>query len=161
MLNNLGNVALVQGDYSAVQGLYEECLALCKEMDDETNMAYALLGLGLLGIAQRTPDARENILQSLRLRQERGGPLTQTSSLIGAAGLALHEGNPQRAVQLLSAVESALKALNAVMEPDIQHFHAQTLAAVREKLDASEFHSAWEAGGKWSLKEAVKLVLSD
>jgi hypothetical protein len=144
-----------------VRALYEESLALCKEMDDKSNMAYALLGLGLVGIAQGTSDARVNILQSLQLRQERGEQLTQISSLIGAAGLALHEGNAQQAAQLLGAVDSALRALNAVMEPDIQHFHAQILAAVREALGEAAFQMAWQAGSQWSLEEAVTLVLGD
>ena len=82
------------------------------------------------------------------------------------AGLVLQEGNPQFAAQLLSAVESALKGLNAPMEPEMKPLHEQTLAKVREALatEHSEgraaFQSAWEEGSQWSLEEAVNKVLA-
>lgn len=77
---------------------------------------YTLLCLGLVDLAERNSEARKHILESLRLRQETGEQGPQTFSLIGVAGLALHEGKPQFAAQLLGAVESALKAFNAVVD---------------------------------------------
>ena len=47
--------------------------------------------------------------------------------------------------------EFALKALNIVLEADVIHFHAQTLAAVQAQLSAE--------GSQWSLEEAVRQVL--
>ncbi len=160
-LVNLGNVALAQGDYIEARALYNDCLALCQEMDEKTYMAYALLGLGLVALAENTPDALEHILHSLRLRQEMGEQLQQTSSLVGGAGLALHEGNLTQAAQWLGAVESALKALNAVLEADVIHFHAQTLAAVRAQLSEAAFQSACEEGAGWTLEEAVAIALGE
>lgn len=127
VLINLGNVALARGSYAAARAPYEESLALCKEMDEKIKMTAAMLGLGLVDIAENNANAREHILHSLRL--EMGRQLQQTSSLVGMAGLALHSGNPAVAAQLLGAVDAALKALNAVVEPDVIHIHAQTLAA--------------------------------
>ena len=158
-LSNLGNVAYLQGDYTTARASQEECLALCKEMGDKSMMAYALLGLGLVDLAEEKPDAREHILHSLRLRQETGEQLYQTSSLVGVAGLALHEGDATQAAGWLGAVESSLKALDAPMEPELIPFHAQTLAAVQAKLGAAAFQSAWEEGAGWSLEEAVKKAL--
>jgi hypothetical protein len=62
---------------------------------------------------------------------------------------------------LLGAVESALKALSAVMEPEVLPIHTQTLAAVREQLGEAAFQSAWEEEAAWSLEEAVQRVLSE
>jgi hypothetical protein len=73
----------------------------------------------------------------------------------------LQEGNPQFAVQLLGAVESALKMLKAIMEPEMIHFHAKTQAAARERLGESVFQSAWEEGAGWTLEEAVTKALAD
>jgi class 3 adenylate cyclase/tetratricopeptide (TPR) repeat protein len=155
-LTNLGNAAYVQGEYIKARVLYEEDLALCTEMDEKQARAYALLGLGLVDLAENKPEAREHIIYSLRLRQETGEQLYQTSSLVGVAGLALHEGDATFAAQLLGAVESAIKMLNGVMEEELIPFHTQTLAAVREQLGESAFQSAWEGGAKWSLEQAVK-----
>jgi tetratricopeptide (TPR) repeat protein len=160
-LTNLGNAAYVQGEYVTARALYEEDLALCTEIGEKRAKAYALLGLGLVDLAVNNPEAREHILHSLRLRLETGEQLYQTSSLVGLAGLALHEGNTTFAAQLLGAVESALKALNAVMEEELNIFHARTLAATREQLGEAAFQSAWEEGAKWSLEEAVKRALGE
>jgi len=152
-------VVLGQGDYRAAQVLYEESLALCNEMDEKTQTAYALLGLGLVGLNENSPEARENILQSLHLRQEMGEKVAMTSSLIGVAGLALQDGNIQRAAQILGAVASAVKALNTAVEPEMIHFHNYTLAVAQEQLGKPAFQSAWEEGSRWSLEEAVNVAL--
>ncbi len=158
-LTNLGSAAYVQGEYVTARALYEECLALCTEMDEKQARAYALLGLGLVDLAVNKPEAREHILHSLRLRRESGEQLYQTSSLIGVAGLEFHEGDAIFAAQLLGAIESALKVLNAVMEEELIPFHRHTLAAIREQLGEAAFQSAWEEGAAWSLEEAVQRVL--
>jgi hypothetical protein len=124
-------------------------------------MAYVLLGLGLMELAENKAEARENILGSLLLRRETGEQHPQTSSLIGAAGLVLQEGHPQLAAQLLGAVQSALKGLNAVMEPEMKFFYEQTLTKVKEALGEAAFQSAWEEGAKWTLEEAVQKVLEE
>jgi len=112
-------------------------------------------------LTEGSPVARRRILQSLRLRREAGEQLTQTSSLIGAAGLVLSEGKPQRAAQLLGAVESALMALGAPVEGEIRFFHTQTVVKAREATGEPAFQSAWREGAKWSLEEAVRYVLEE
>jgi len=150
-----------QGDYAAARALFEEILAPTRDMDDKTGVGYVLLGLGLAELAENNPNAREHLLHSLRLRQETGEQVQQTSSLIGVAALSLHEGNAPRAAQLLSAVESALKTRHAAVAEEVIHFHAQTLAKVKQALGEAAFQSTWEEGAKWSLEETVKKVLGD
>lgn len=159
-LNNLAVVVLIQGDSAAARALEEESLALAKEMDDKSTMAYALLGLGLVALVENPADAREYILESLRLRTESGGQLGQTSSLIGAAGLALKQGAYALAAQLLGAVDAAVKAMDCLIEPELMYFYAETLAGSRASLGESAFRSAWEQGEQWRLEEAVAKVLS-
>jgi hypothetical protein len=79
-----------------------------------------------------------------RLRVERGRQMDQTFSLIGAARLVFQEGNPKVEAQLLGAVLSGLKALNAVMETHLKPFYEGTLAKAREALGDGAFQSAWE-----------------
>jgi hypothetical protein len=130
-------------------------------MDEKFIIADSLLFLGVVDLAENKPEARERILHSVRLRQETGEQFRQTSSLMGVAGLALDEGNPRFAAQLLGAVESVLKALNAVMQPEMKVFHAQTLTAVREQLGEAAFQSAWQEGSTWMLEEAVREALKE
>lgn len=163
LLANMGAVALAENEHSTAQAFYIESLTLCKEREEKTQMAFALLGLGLVDIAasQSTPQTREYILYSLRLRQESGEQVAQTSSLVGVAGLALQAGDAIQAAQWLAAIDSALKVLKAVAWVDVMHFHAQTLTAVRAQLSEAAFQSAWETGGKWSLQDAVQRALAD
>ena len=158
-LNNLGSLVQTQGNYVTARRLYGECLVLCKEVEDRSTMAYALLGLGLVDLAEGKPEAHDNILGSLRLRQETGEQLQQTSSLIGAAGSASQKGDLQFAAELLGAVGSALKALNAVVEPELKPYHAKLLEKLKEALGEATFQSAWEEGATWNLEETVKQVL--
>jgi hypothetical protein len=130
-------------------------------MDEKTLMAYALIGLGFVDLAasRNTPAARKHILHSLRLRQEMGEQLQQTSSLVGVAWLALQAGDAPQAAQWLGAIESALNALAAVLEVEVMHFHTQTLAAVRSQLVPAAFQFAWQAGQRLTLEQAVELAL--
>lgn len=160
-LINQGFVLLVLGDLKAAGSLFTESLVYCMDMEDVMSEAFALLGLGLVGLAEDKPDAGKHILHSLRLRQEIGEQWEQTSSLIGVAGLAVHDGKPQFAAQVLGAVASALEALNAVMEVEMIYFHTQSLAAAREALGESAFQLAWEQGAGWSLEEVVNRALGE
>ena len=140
-----------QGDYAAARALYKESLSLLREMGIKRYEAYALLGLGLVDLAENKPEGRGYILDSLRLRVEMGEQLPQTSSLVGVAGLAWQVGDAAGAARWLGAVASALQMLGAVMESDVKQLHAQTLAAVQAKLGEAAFQSAWEEGeaGRW------------
>jgi class 3 adenylate cyclase/tetratricopeptide (TPR) repeat protein len=160
-LINLGNLALIQGNTATARASFDESLALCEEIDEKLIMAGALLALGMVDLAEDSPAAREHILRSLRLRRETGEKMGQISRLIAVAGLALQEGKPYFATQWLGAVESSLRALNAVMEPEMFDLHAQTLTAVREQLDESAFRQAWEEGSQWSLEDAVQRALEE
>lgn len=164
-LGNLGSVALAEGDIPGARAMWKESMTLCKEMDEKSIMAYNMLSLGLAGFAEGTPEgiseARQHITSSLLLRKDLGEPLGLASSLIGMARLALNAEDPYRAAQVLSAVESALKTLHAPVEPEMRDFHAQTLEGVRTALEKAAFESAWQAGEKLSLEEAVRLALDN
>jgi len=158
-LGNLGSVALAEEDYSTAEVLLKESLEVNREIDDKSNLSYSLLGLGLVALAKNSTEAREYILQSLRLRLETGEQVTQISSLIGVAGLLLYEGSLVQAAKVFGAIEAAFKALNAQEEPDHVKFHARILAATQEALGEAAFQDAWEEGSRWTLEETVKKVL--
>jgi len=157
----LGNLVRIQGDFTKARSLFEESLTLCNETDNPWVVGKVFLGQGLMELAEGALNARDHILQGLRLYKEFGEKLAQTSCLIGAAGFALQEGNPQHAAQLLGAVDSALQALDAVAEIEVKHLHTQILAKAREALSEAAFQSAFNEGSQWSLEEVVRKVLSE
>ncbi len=154
-LTNLGSVAMRQGDYTAARALKEECLTLCQELNAKRIMAYTLLGLGLIDLAEHSPTARQLIVQGLRLSQEIGEKLPQTASLVGLAGVALQAGDARCAARWLGAATSALRALNARIETDVQPLHAQILAETQMVLGEDAFQAVWAAGQAMTLEVAV------
>jgi adenylate cyclase len=158
-LNNLGVIALAQGDFEAARALFDENLSLYRKVGNKRGMATALLGLGRVALAENKPEAAEYILNSLRLRVETGERLRQIASLVGMAGLALHQDNARQAARWLGATAAALSALGAALEPAVIGFHTQTLAAVKERLGADAFQQAWDEGAQWTLAEATAYAL--
>jgi len=159
---SLGNLARMKGDFIEARSLFEKSLALCGEMEDKRwVVGKVVFGQGLMELAEDAPEAREHILQSLSLYQELGEKLVQTSCLIAVAGLAFQEGEAQRAAQLLGAVDSALKALNAVMEIEVKFFYMQILERAKKALGEEVFQSAYHEGSKWALENTVKNVLGE
>ena len=159
---SLGEVAYRQGDYASARALFEESLVYLKELDAKIFIAWVLFSLGLLDLAEDKPEAREHILHSLRLNVEMGTQEDQTWSLVGAAGLVLHEGDPKFAAQLLGTVESMLERLDKSGGPRHKTLDYEgTLAKTKDALGDKAFHSAFDEGSNWSLDETVKKVLDD
>ena len=50
MLNDLAGMAGIEGDYRTAVSLYEEGLALFRELGDKRGIAVSLMGLGAIGI---------------------------------------------------------------------------------------------------------------
>ena len=161
---NQGLVAYYRHDYDSAHMLLQKSLEMMQESNDKSGIANVLFGFGMLSLEQMTTDgiakAREHFVTSLNLRRELGEKLQITSGLIGMARHTLYTGNPSLAAKLLGSVDAVVKPLHITVEPDLLHFHAQTLAEVREQLGGSAFQSAWEEGMQWSLEEAVRLALA-
>jgi tetratricopeptide (TPR) repeat protein len=155
----LGVLALAEGDPASARALVEESLSVAQGIDDRSHMADALLVLGLVAIAESRSEAREHLLASWRLSS--GGVRSTVSFLIAMAALALHEGAPRYAAQLLGAAKSALAPLGLAVEPDMRFVHAQTLGKVEAALGETAFKAAWEEGSLWSLPEAVRRASAD
>lgn len=99
-------------EYAAAWTVYKESLSLRREMGDKQRLAFTLLGLDLVALAENRAEAGKHILDSLCLRVGMGEPVQQISSLVGVAGLALHEGKTRQLAQWLGAVAASLAAPN-------------------------------------------------
>jgi hypothetical protein len=139
--------------------LLEESLSLAQDLDDKSAKGSAQLAMGQLELAEGRPDARERMLAALRLGATE--PREAASGLTGLSALALKENDPRFAAQLLGAVRSALAPLGLVVEPLLKGLHARTLVEVKSALGESAFQAAFEEGGRWTLKEAVRQVLAE
>jgi adenylate cyclase len=161
-LCSLGLGAVAAGDTSTARRRLDECLELCRAMEESSLTANALLGLALLELARPHGGAAKAaplIAESLSLRQAMGEPLPLTSSLIGAAMLALRVGDTAGAARLLGAVDAALAVVEAPVEAEMQAFHRRARAEALQVLGEASFESEWASGARWSLEQAISIAL--
>ena len=62
LLNNLGNVALMQGDHAGARSRHEEALALRRELGSKWGIAISLVGLGGAAVLAGDPERGTRIL---------------------------------------------------------------------------------------------------
>jgi tetratricopeptide (TPR) repeat protein len=162
---NQGLVAYYQRDYQLAKALFQQCIVRMQESNDRSGIANVLFGLGMVSLEEMSTDGiaqgKQHFVTSINLRKELGEKFQLTSGLIGMARHALFTNDLWKAANLLGSVDAILKPLNITVEPDLLHFHAHTLAAVREQLGEVAFQSAWEEGSQWSVEEAVKRALEE
>ncbi len=160
-LINLGHLELAEGNHTSARSRYSESLEHSRPMEHHAMVAYGLLGMGLVELALGHPHAGDYVRESLRLRRESGQRLQVVSSLVGIAALLLRDGDASRAAQLLGAVESALAAMGAVLEPAVQDLFPSLVAAARDALGDADLRSSWIMGTARTLDEAVLLSEGD
>jgi predicted ATPase/class 3 adenylate cyclase/uncharacterized protein HemY len=115
-LHAAANLALPHGDYERATALYEEALALRRELRDTRGIALSLYNLG--NIAKDHGDyARASSLyqESLGLRRELGDPLEIAASLQNLGDIARYEGDYERATTLLEEALALRRTLRDKM----------------------------------------------
>jgi tetratricopeptide (TPR) repeat protein len=101
-LNNLGAVAIDQGDHGRAAALYEESLALQRGLGDKVGIAYSLAGLGSVAYMQGDYGRATALHQeALAVRRELEDKLGISSSLAGLGSVAYMQEDYSRATALL------------------------------------------------------------
>jgi non-specific serine/threonine protein kinase len=115
ILLGAANLALDQADYERATALYEEGLALCRDLGDTARSATALGQLGIVAL-ERGDFARARALleESLALRQELGDRGGIASSLSGLGIVANDQGDHEAAGALF---ERSLALYRALSDP--------------------------------------------
>jgi hypothetical protein len=130
-------------------------------LNEKPGIASTRLGLGLAVLLQGGyRQARSFMVESLALyRQQSMGPGV-IGCLEGMAGLAVAEGDPERAARLLGAVE-ALREDASMSAPGI---HSSLLVRweeeTRARLGAGGFEAARDAGRTMKADEAIAYALA-
>jgi ATP/maltotriose-dependent transcriptional regulator MalT len=156
----LGVVAEHEGDLALARSIYEECLPAWREMRFQVEEAWVLHGIGYVAYRQGDfPAARSRLAESLTLFRE----MEYTGGLIRTlerfCGLAVAQGELERAARLLAAVASQRAATGARTALAPPQEWERDVAAVRAGVGAEAFATAWAEGQAMTLQRAIEYAL--
>lgn len=160
-LNYLGDLGRCEQNYAQAQAVYEESLALLRDLGAERDFAALLHNLGHtclhLGDLERAYTFFNESLQAHQAQQNRTG---MTECLIGFAALAVACGSPAAGVRLLIAMMSNGGDQAVAEWPATRMEYEHTLTLARARLTEAEFQAEQAAGRILSLEQAIKVALN-
>ncbi|HEU5489498.1 MAG TPA: adenylate/guanylate cyclase domain-containing protein [Gaiellaceae bacterium] len=107
----------------------------------------------------RFDDARDLLVQSLRIDRELGNVPFVSLDLVRFAVIHIRDGNPRLAARLIARAVAVFHEIGFSLEPWMTREVDDATAAARAQLDHESFDGAWEEGAKLNLDEAVALAL--
>ena len=159
-LNNLAEIALVEGDYDEARRLGEEVVSECRKGSSEYQLAVSLHTAGAAALGQgRTDEALQRLSESVELCLKLDFGEGCAWSLVDLAALHARREDGCRAARLLGASEAAREISGASLEPMTRQLQEEVLAMLETRLDASELADQWRAGRQMSVKEAADYAL--
>jgi predicted ATPase len=154
-LTKLGDVARSQGDYGRAADLYQQGLEQAREIGARVLAANALHKLGQ--VARYHGDyakALAHFKESLAMQREAGHKLGIVECLAGFAGVALAQGQLERATRLFGAADALLERIKLPLVPADRAQYDQDLAALGQRRQL-----AWEEGRAVTIDQAVTYAL--
>lgn len=161
-LTFLADVALNQNESNEASSIYEESVAILREIGEKNFLAYSIRRLGLL--AWREKDYGKAIAlyqESLSLNRELGDLRGVLACVAGFADIAVVQGKFARAAQLMAALETQLVSMGMRLLPVDRTEYERNLAHLRTNLDKKAFMKFWAKGKRMSLEQAIAFALQE
>jgi predicted ATPase/DNA-binding CsgD family transcriptional regulator len=160
-LNFMGDIVWQRyNDPAQASPLYREALALFQELQESVGTAFTLLSLADLKRSQANyVQARAHCVEALRLAQRVGMQDAEPAVLgvAGIGGIAVAEGQLERAARLLGAVEDRFR--NNETLSAINYFN--DVAMLHALRDEDIFDRVWAEGKAMTMGQAVAYALQD
>jgi tetratricopeptide (TPR) repeat protein len=161
-LTFLGDVALNQNELDEARSIYEETVAILREIGDKNFLAYSVRRLGFL--AWREKDYRKATalcIESLSLNRELGDLRGVLASITAFANIAVAQGKFERAVQIIAAVESQLTAMGMRLLPVDKLEYERNLALLQANMSEKALTMFWAKGKGMLLEEVIAFALEE
>jgi len=161
-LYDLGYLALAQGDNKRARVLLEEGLARLREQGITFGVFRARFALGhvLLGQADVT-QAKQHYQEGLMLQRQLRFQSYTADGLEGLAGVAVAQGQLERAARLFGAAEALREALGWRRWVFFQESYDRAVATTHARLGEKAWAAAWLEGRAMSLEQAAAYALED
>ncbi len=162
VLNNLGEVARLRGDFDEAARLYEESLIPCRELGDMLGTAIGLINLGYIALHESEYErAKALLLKSLGLCRHLGGKKPIALALGGVASAAAAQSDYVRAARLFGAAEAVLKTVSMALAPADAVEYNRHMELARENMSGKAWDTAFEYGLTVPREQAIVYALSD
>jgi len=140
--------------------LYQEALALRRELGEKSGIAWSLRDLGELARAQGEYMQARTLLQSaLTLWWELGDKARIALCFTGLGQLLAVQGHWDSVAYMYGAEHTILETSRGALPTEWKAVHEQTLQGARDALGEARFTATWEAGRIVPLEAAVVLAL--
>jgi non-specific serine/threonine protein kinase len=160
VLVNLAGVAADAQDYRAAVANHAEALPLFRAVGLARGFATAASGLVAVRLLLGETDGLRDLLaESTAIFHEVGDRPLLALTIVIRALVALREGEPVLAAQLLGADERFRAAHRIPVTLTEAPHIARAVAAARAALGEAAFAAAWAAGRDWTLDEAVAVAV--
>src|SRR5205085_107110 len=144
----------------AARALFEEALAINREIGNPGEEAFNLMGLGVLSQREGDPaTARQLYRRTLVIRHALGETRMTARALECLAGLLAEEGRHALAARLWAAAAAARTGVGAPLPPNEREAYECSLALTRTALGATALAAAWAEGSAVPLEQAVATAL--
>ena len=156
VLNNLGEVARVQGDYDQAGKYYQQSEALLRATGDKGDLARFVHSLGYVALHQADYEqAQARFRESLSMFRQLGNKRGIAECLAGLAGLRARQGQAHWGATLLGAAEALLGASGAAWWPADRVELERNRGIMQSALGEQEYAQAWTAGRAMTLEQAI------
>jgi predicted ATPase/class 3 adenylate cyclase len=159
-LHLLSVVAEYEQNYALARACCLESLMACRETEDRFLEAWLLHGLGFAAYKQGAfAESYSQLAESIRLFQKLAYAEGVARTLERFGGLALAQGQLERAARLCGAAEQERERLGAHLVLMDRKDYDQDVEAIRTALDAKTFAAAWAEGRAMALEQTVAYAL--
>ena len=140
--------------------LFEQTVALFREVGDDRSLANSLANLGHTALALcDAARASDYFRQALELRQALGNMLGIAECLEGFAAAANAMGRPRRAARLHGAAEALREITGAPLPTADRAEYERLVDQIRRRLGGQTFSAEWAAGRATNPDEAARFAL--
>lgn len=149
-----GRLLLDEGDLATAHPLLVHSLALAQEGGIAEHLFHGRMALAQSWLAQKQyAEARALFATCLTNAQATHDHDALGAICVGFAQLALAQGEPTRAAQLLGAAQVLWEQIGLPPAPNAQPGYAQCLDTARNHLGETAFRTAWSAGQQQAMGE--------
>jgi predicted ATPase/class 3 adenylate cyclase len=161
ILRFLGILAEMENDHKSSLEFHEKSLSLSKEIGASDLLAAIYASLGRFKYFQGEVElGMQYALKSLEIVKQGGAEANTIAHIFNQIGGMCIEERPHITTQFLGFGESIWRTIPLPRNPTFDKpYFERYLSAARDKLDESDFNSAWEAGLKMNLEQAIELAV--